>query len=94
MSVGTSGAAAERLALVTPSARRRPLFTCGSAEGESRDHHLYLASDQIGQRGPGAFVRHVDHVDLETVLEHFAGEMRARARARGSERKLARIARA
>src|SRR5262249_49657234 len=36
---------------------------------------LYLPSNQICQRWPGAAIRHMNHVDPGEHLEHFAGHM-------------------
>jgi hypothetical protein len=56
-----SGAAAMRLAVVTPSARTLPPWICGSASDAS-EQHLDVAGEHVIERRHGALMRHVGHL--------------------------------
>ena len=55
------------------------------------EDHLDLAAEQIGERGRGAAIGHVLHLDARHRHEHFAGQMHRRAVARRRHVDLARI---
>ena len=46
------------------------------------------ASEEIDRRGPTAFVRHLNNIDVGKILERLPSEMRYAARARRCEGKL------
>ena len=70
--------------------RRQRLELAGLDEGlhrgRRREHHVDAPAQKIGHRRAGAFVGHVQHLDMSVLLEQRAGEMRGGADARRSER--------
>ena len=70
-----SGSASERVAVVTASARSLPALMYSIDDGSGGEHDLHLPAEQVGQRGPGAAIGHVNHVDAGHHLEQLAGHM-------------------
>ena len=66
--------AAERVAVVTASARSLPALMY-PIDPVMASNMLHLSTEQVGQRWCPATIRHVDHVDPGQYLEQLAGDM-------------------
>ncbi len=62
----------------------------GNGNRTGRKHQRDLAANDVDDRRPAAFVRHVQKLDARHLVEHLAGEMREIADARRRVRDLAR----
>src|SRR5262249_50733585 len=73
--VGTSGSARERVAVVT--ATRPPLAAFDGLDrfGRGADHPRPLPADQVGERGRATAIRHMEHVDMSHQLKQLAADM-------------------
>jgi hypothetical protein len=70
-----SGSAAERVDVVTASARSRPDLMYSIDDDVDSKRHLHLPAEQAGERCPPAPIRHVLHVDAGHHLEQLASDM-------------------
>src|SRR5262245_26916805 len=77
-----AGSASERSAVVTASARSVPALMYPIEDGMDSKVHLHLPPHQIAERGSGASIWHVYHVDARHHLEQLAGNMGCRSIAR------------
>ena len=77
--------------MVTASARSLPALMCSTEDGRLSNISLHLSAEEIGQRRPGAAIRHVQHVDAGHHLEQLAGHVDRGSDAAGREVDLARI---
>ncbi len=88
--VGTSGSAGTRSLVVTPSALRRPPFTCWMRRGDGGEHQLDVAAHDVGDcRARAALVGHVVHVEAGVEAEHLHLQAVEAAAARRGEVDLA-----
>src|SRR5262249_50113835 len=78
--VRTSGAAATRAAVVTPSARNGPDPTGGRPEATTAPAQTRRTASTAGQHGTaprrGAAVGHVGQIDFSEIFEQLAAHMR------------------
>src|SRR6266849_539082 len=81
--VGTSGSASARAAVVTARARSRPVLIYSIAPA--------IPAEEIGQCGACAAIRHVNKIDAGRYLEKFAHQMAGRTDAGRCHCDLARI---
>src|SRR5690606_6430979 len=73
--VGSSGATAERFALLMPSAWMRPASTWGMAARAMLKSACTCPPHGLGERRPAAFVRNVHDVDSGGLAEELEREM-------------------
>ncbi|MBY4596217.1 hypothetical protein K3217_11810 [bacterium BD-1] len=66
-----------------------PRSQLGGHARQRSDHDLDVASEQIGQGGADAAIRHVHHENFTSLLEQFAHHVLRRAIACTAERQLA-----